>query len=195
MIWVPSELAYGDTARGKFIAPGSVLCFEMELLKVNGPSKKKPVRPSSEMSDVQKVQPEAKSSSTAEDGRESSRSKRPKPSAHALSLDAEPLAQLPKPKEPQPIASTPPNPEAENSAPQALAAASSAPAPKKPDSTPEEMQATSFDAGVDTVLEAMSTLLGKLQVPTLQQALSDLGLPTTGAKEELTERLTGALPV
>ena len=35
---------------------------------------------------------------------------------------------------------------------------------------------SSFDEGVDTTLEAMSTLLNKLQVPTLQQALSDIGL-------------------
>jgi hypothetical protein len=56
---------------------------------------------------------------------------------------------------------------------------------------------SSFDEGVDTTLEAMSTLLNKLQVPTLQQALHDIGLdsslPPSGRKEELTERLTLAL--
>ena len=61
----------------------------------------------------------------------------------------------------------------------------------------EAAAASAFDDGVDTTLEAMATLLNKLQVPTLQQALTDLGinsaLPSSGRKEELTERLTAAL--
>ena len=50
-----------------------------------------------------------------------------------------------------------------------------------------------FDAGVDATLEAVSTLLHKLELPTLRQALSDLGLPSHGEKSELSERLTNAL--
>ena len=70
------------------------------------------------------------------------------------------------------------------------------PAPKAVEATSADLEAATnraFDEGVDTTLEAMSSMLNKLQVPTLQQALSDLGLPTTGRKEELSERLTGAL--
>ena len=49
-IYVPSEFAYGDAGRsdekrGQYIPAGAVLCFELELLSVKGPSKAKPVRP------------------------------------------------------------------------------------------------------------------------------------------------------
>jgi hypothetical protein len=33
-VYIPSELAYGDAARGAHIKPGSVLVFELELLDV-----------------------------------------------------------------------------------------------------------------------------------------------------------------
>ena len=32
---IPSELAYGDRARGKFITAGAVLVFTLEILKVD----------------------------------------------------------------------------------------------------------------------------------------------------------------
>ena len=35
-LWLPSELAYGDSQRGEYITPGAVLAFELEILKVNG---------------------------------------------------------------------------------------------------------------------------------------------------------------
>ena len=35
-LFLPSELAYGDRARGQHITPGAVLIFELEILKVNG---------------------------------------------------------------------------------------------------------------------------------------------------------------
>ena len=50
----------------------------------------------------------------------------------------------------------------------------------------------SFDEGVDAVLDAMSSLLCRLEVPTLQAALADLGLPATGDKQSLSERLLSA---
>ena len=50
-----------------------------------------------------------------------------------------------------------------------------------------------FDEGVDATLEAVSNLLHKLELSTLQQALVDLGLPTDGGKRELSERITNAL--
>ena len=56
-----------------------------------------------------------------------------------------------------------------------------------------EEEATGFDAGVDATLEAVADLLHKLELPTLQQALKDLGLPTNGDKVALSERITGAL--
>lgn len=33
-LYIPSELAYGDSARGAHIKPGSVLVFELEVLQV-----------------------------------------------------------------------------------------------------------------------------------------------------------------
>lgn len=36
-LYVPSELAYGDSAKGAVITPGSVLVFELELLDVQEP--------------------------------------------------------------------------------------------------------------------------------------------------------------
>ena len=33
-LFVPSELAYGNSRRGQHITPGSVLIFEMEILEV-----------------------------------------------------------------------------------------------------------------------------------------------------------------
>merc|ERR1719150_3171235 len=36
-LYIPSELAYGDRQRGAHIKPGSVLVFELEILKVKGP--------------------------------------------------------------------------------------------------------------------------------------------------------------
>ena len=33
---IPSELAYGERARGQFITAGAVLVFELEILKVKG---------------------------------------------------------------------------------------------------------------------------------------------------------------
>ena len=36
MLFLPSELAYGDSSRGEFITPGAVLIFELEILKVKG---------------------------------------------------------------------------------------------------------------------------------------------------------------
>ncbi|KAK3252652.1 hypothetical protein CYMTET_38061 [Cymbomonas tetramitiformis] len=35
-LYIPSELAYGDQQRGQHIKPGSVLIFELEILKVKG---------------------------------------------------------------------------------------------------------------------------------------------------------------
>ena len=35
-LFLPSELAYGDSQRGEHITPGAVLVFELEILKVNG---------------------------------------------------------------------------------------------------------------------------------------------------------------
>lgn len=33
-LFVPSELAYGNSRRGQHITPGSVLIFELEILEV-----------------------------------------------------------------------------------------------------------------------------------------------------------------
>ena len=68
-----------------------------------------------------------------------------------------------------------------------------APSGGVPEAELEAATNRAFDEGVDTTLEAMASMLSKLQVPTLQQALSDLSLPTSGSKGELSERLTGAL--
>jgi FKBP-type peptidyl-prolyl cis-trans isomerase FklB len=38
-LYIPSELAYGESQRGQFITPGAVLVFELEIVKVKGPSK------------------------------------------------------------------------------------------------------------------------------------------------------------
>ena len=40
-LYIPSELAYGDSKRGQFITPGAVLVFTIEILKIKG--NKKPV--------------------------------------------------------------------------------------------------------------------------------------------------------
>jgi hypothetical protein len=41
MMWVPSELAYGDGGIEGLIPPGAVLCFEVHLVKIKGPTKPK----------------------------------------------------------------------------------------------------------------------------------------------------------
>ena len=33
-LFIPSELAYGDSQRGQYITPGAVLLFDIEILKV-----------------------------------------------------------------------------------------------------------------------------------------------------------------
>ncbi len=33
-LFIPSELAYGESKRGKYITPGAVLLFDIEILKV-----------------------------------------------------------------------------------------------------------------------------------------------------------------
>ena len=38
-LYIPSELAYGESQRGQYITPGAVLVFELEIVKVKGPSK------------------------------------------------------------------------------------------------------------------------------------------------------------
>ena len=35
---IPSELAYGDSQRGPLITPGAVLIFDLEILKIKGPT-------------------------------------------------------------------------------------------------------------------------------------------------------------
>lgn len=45
----------------------------------------------------------------------------------------------------------------------------------------------------EAALDAVNTMLANLRLPTLQQALEDLGLPATGEKPELTARLTDSL--
>jgi FKBP-type peptidyl-prolyl cis-trans isomerase FklB len=40
-LYLPSELAYGDSQRGQHITPGAVLVFELEILEVKGESKAK----------------------------------------------------------------------------------------------------------------------------------------------------------
>jgi FKBP-type peptidyl-prolyl cis-trans isomerase FklB len=40
-LYLPSELAYGDNNRGKFIKAGDVLVFTLEIIKVKGQSKAK----------------------------------------------------------------------------------------------------------------------------------------------------------
>ena len=57
----------------------------------------------------------------------------------------------------------------------------------------KEDEGVDFDAGVDATLEAVSSLLNRLELPTLKQALSDLGLPNEGDKRVLSERITNAL--
>ena len=211
-LYVPSELAYGDAGRGKFIGPGDVLIFEMELLKVHGSSKPKPVRPIQELSAAIAApsapsQAEGAVAVDVSDQRPPS-AKRPKPSAAPLASVA-PLATLPastiepamKVTMTEQADSNPMTVDAseENASPNTLPAN---PAEKvkeevKP-AAPAEVDVEAltnraFDEGVDTTLEAMAAMLNKLEVPTLQQALSDLGLPTSGRKEQLTERLTAAI--
>jgi len=36
-LYIPSDLAYGESQRGQYIIPGSVLIFQLELIKINGP--------------------------------------------------------------------------------------------------------------------------------------------------------------
>lgn len=36
---IPSELAYGDQARGAHIKAGDVLVFDLEIIKINGATK------------------------------------------------------------------------------------------------------------------------------------------------------------
>lgn len=38
-LYIPSELAYGESQRGQYITPGAVLVFELEIVKVKGRSK------------------------------------------------------------------------------------------------------------------------------------------------------------
>ena len=38
-LYIPSELAYGDSARGAHIKAGDVLIFDLEMLKIKGPTK------------------------------------------------------------------------------------------------------------------------------------------------------------
>ena len=35
-LFIPSELAYGDSRRGKYIYPGAVLIFDVEIVEVIG---------------------------------------------------------------------------------------------------------------------------------------------------------------
>jgi FKBP-type peptidyl-prolyl cis-trans isomerase FklB len=35
-LYIPSDLAYGDSQRGQYITPGSVLVFKLEMLKIKG---------------------------------------------------------------------------------------------------------------------------------------------------------------
>ena len=74
-----------------------------------------------------------------------------------------------------------------------LAAPDEKPLKGSPKVAPALTAEGAFDDGVDATLEAVSTLLGKLELTTLQRALADLGLPTDGGKRELSERITGAL--
>ncbi|CAN0275464.1 unnamed protein product [Ectocarpus fasciculatus] len=37
-LYIPSELAYGDSKRSALITPGAVLVFELELIEVQGPA-------------------------------------------------------------------------------------------------------------------------------------------------------------
>ena len=66
-------------------------------------------------------------------------------------------------------------------------------APPHPGGTKGLSAEGAFDEGVDATLEAISTLLHKLELSTLKQALADLALPTDGGKRELSERITNAL--
>ena len=36
-LYIPSELAYGNSQRGQHITPGAVLVFKLELIEVKGP--------------------------------------------------------------------------------------------------------------------------------------------------------------
>ena len=209
-LYVPSELAYGDAGRGKFIGPGAVLIFEMELLKVHGASKPKPQRPAEALTSMPAAAPAAAAAAPAaaaasvaaavdvtddgeaqpqqeeEEEESQHKTKRPKPTAAPLGGASASAAAPTTPAAPTPA-------ESENAPPNVPAVE---PAPKAVEATSADLEVATnraFDEGVDTTLEAMSSMLNKLQVPTLQQALSDLGLPTTGRKEELSERLTGAL--
>jgi len=53
---------------------------------------------------------------------------------------------------------------------------------------------TLADAYIEqAALESVQALLCRLQLPTLKQALADLGLPIEGKRGELTARLTDAM--
>eukprot|EP01123_Difflugia_compressa_P009919 TRINITY_DN345_c0_g1_i1.p1 TRINITY_DN345_c0_g1~~TRINITY_DN345_c0_g1_i1.p1 ORF type:complete len:158 (-),score=16.92 TRINITY_DN345_c0_g1_i1:62-535(-) len=40
-LYIPSQLAYGNSQRGQHITPGSVLVFELEMIKIKGEKKQK----------------------------------------------------------------------------------------------------------------------------------------------------------
>jgi len=222
-LFAPSELCYGDAGRDKFIAPGDVLIFEMELLKVNGQSKPKPVRPERfgapaaltaaapvAAAPVAAAPPPPKAVEGLDGGVEEQWPRELVQPAEAVQQphvkrsksSAEPPAIATATELAPPLPTAPPavpGDDVENAPRNTTAGAVpslSAPTAKSAEQpTDEEATNRAFDAGVDTTLEAMGQMLSKLQVPTLRQALCDLGLPTSGRKEVLTERLiAGAVP-
>ena len=176
MLYLPSEYAYGDAGRsdqrrGQYIPGGAVLIFELELLKVGAPSKPRPKRPA------------------GMPNRPAQPTKVAEPAVDIMDAARPPVAEPAAPAQPPSPPPQPPPPKAASDGePSDAGVKVETKAPPR-----AEEASNAFDDGVDTTLEAVSTLLNKLSLPTLQQALGDLGLSTVGSKADLSERITNAL--
>ena len=271
-LFVPSELAYGDAGRGDsergmFIPPGAALKFELEILQVGGPCKRKPVRPPSpDEFSLERL------FSGPRDGlifttrlwgtgyyRDTNRPEEDKEAISALHLTGldvrldppaivakQPAAQLSLELSPSESAANhfevdidPPHTVADPFAavvpakPAPTTALAAHPSPRAdissnlferavlPRTTPrqnsfEKASAAAAVAGVlssenhewqslqdlmarqreiieEATQVALQSLLTKLTLPTLKQALSDFDLPADGNREELSQRLSKVL--
>lgn len=193
VLTVPPALAYGDAGRrderrGQYIPPGAVLVFELELLKVEGPSKPKPKRPAEPPTDGSFV-PVAKFDGVRD--------------GFTFTTGAHGTGYYRDTAEPTPRATPQAPAEAEAAAPSPSIKQRPSPlfdrAPKQASRGPLsgmvmkaaiEAERTEFEQGT---IEALTSLLSQMKPPTMRQALDDFGEPSDGGRAELAQRLTETL--
>ena len=201
-IYVPPHMAYGDAGRssakrGQFIPQGAALVFVLTLIKVKGPAKPKPHRSDGYVHCAVSSDEAAVGAVVAAAPLQGSAAVAPQRISRWSEEPSSVQPPTPPPPLPQPPASGGgwlgglfERPAYDDAGKGAAADEETPPAEPSERWTASPRQRESME---QAALEAVQSMLSSLKLPTLKQALGDLGMPIDGGKAALTQRLSQRL--